>query len=52
MFSIPLVKSKMAVCVVDLGTEISFVRNNLKLFHSCFTHMHTKHIWLIVSSYE
>ena len=39
-FSIPFIKLKMTVCRVSIGREISFVRNNLKWFHSCFTHMH------------
>ena len=42
----------MAVCGVSIGREISFIRNNLKWFHSCLTHMHSKNICLIVSSYE
>ena len=42
----------MAVCGLSIGREISFVRNNLKWFHSCLTHMHSKNICLIVSSYE
>ena len=42
----------MAVCGVSIAREISFIRNNLKWFHSCLTHMHSKNICLIVSSYE
>ena len=42
----------MAVCGLSIGKEISFVRNNLKWFHSCLTHMHSKNICLKVSSYQ
>ena len=31
----------MAVCGVSIGREISFIRNNLKRFHSCLTHIPT-----------
>ena len=33
-------KPKTTVCGVSTGRDISFVRNNLKWFHSCLTHMH------------
>ena len=52
LFSIPSVKSKMVVCGATIAREISFVRNNLKWFHTCFTHMHSKNICLIVLSHE
>ena len=42
----------MAVCGVSIERETSFIRNNLKWFHSCLTHMHSKNICLTVSSYE
>ena len=42
----------MAVFGVSIGREISFVKNNLKWFHSCLKHMHSKYICLIVASYE
>ena len=42
----------MLDCGVRIGREISFARNNLKWFHSCLTHMHSKNICLIVSSYK
>ena len=37
---------------VSIGREISFVRNRLKWFRSCLTHMYSKNKCLIVSSYE
>ena len=42
----------MAVFGVSIGREISFVKNNLKWFHSCLKYMHSKYICLIVASYE
>ena len=51
MFSVSLIKPKMAVCGVSSGREI-IVRNTLKWFHSCLAHMHSKNTCLIVSSYE
>ena len=42
----------MVACGISIGREISFVRNNFKLFHSSSTHMHSKNTCLIASSYE
>ena len=42
----------MAFLSVSIVREMLFVRSNLKWFHSCFTHMHSKNICLIALSYE
>ena len=45
-------KTKNGSLWCSIGKEKSFLRNNLKWFHSWVTHMHLKKICLMFSSYE